>query len=349
MPKELKAIHYVNQFFGQIGGEESADTGVQIKSGPVGPGLILDEALGQRASIEYTIICGDNYFNESTESAMQEIMGIIEEHKPDLFFAGPAFNAGRYGVACGAICAQVKKQIGIPAITAMFEENPGRELYAPDLFILKAPDNARKMAETVKRMAEFAYKIYDGTLERDPETEGFYERGWMVAKKYEDMASKRVVDMLLKKVAGEPFKTEIFMMKNEKIDPPAPVGSLKEATVLFATDGALCPQGNPDGMKVGDSVVFHEYSIDGVNTLSKDGYTCVHGGFDTSFVKENPNRLIPLDAMRTLENEGVTKFHNAFLSTSGLVTGVVASAKMGREMAQYVKDHNIDAVILTST
>lgn len=349
MPEKLKVIHYLNQFFGQIGGEESADTGVQIKSGAIGPGLILEKALGERAMIEYTIICGDNYFNENAESAMQEIMSFVAAHQPDLFFAGPAFNAGRYGVACGAVCAQVKKQIGIPAITAMFEENPGRELYASDLFILKAPDNARKMAETVTAMAAFAYKMIDGTLERNPETEHFFERGWMVVKKYEDMASKRVVDMLLRKVKGEDFKTEMLMPENKKVDPPAPLKNLKAATVLLATDGALCPQGNPDGMKVGDSVVFNEYSIEGLDTLSEADYTCVHGGFDTSFVKDNPNRLIPLDAMRVLENEGVTKFHNAFLSTSGLVTGVVASTKMGKEMAQYVKDHNIDAVILTST
>jgi len=349
MPDKLRVVHYINQFFGQIGGEEAAGTGISVENAPVGPGLILDKALGERADVVCTIICGDNYFNENTEAALEEVVTIIKQQKPDMVFAGPAFNAGRYGVACGAICAEVKKELGIPAVTAMFEENPGREIYATDIFILKAPGNARKLSETVVRMAEFGYKLLDGTLERDPETEGFYERGWMVLKKYDDMASKRVVDMILKKVSGEPFKTEIGMPKNEKIESPVPVPDLKGAVVLLATDGALCPQGNPDGMKVGDSVVFYEYSIEGKDSLTKEEYTCVHGGFDTSFVKDNPNRLVPLDAMRALENEGATKFHNAFLSTSGLVTGVVASSKMGREMVEYVKDHNIDAVILTST
>jgi glycine reductase len=346
---KLRVVHYVNQFFGQIGGEEAADTGVQTVSGAVGPGLGLAKALGTRAEIVCTIICGDGYFNENAETALSEVMSVISEHNPDMFFAGPAFNAGRYGVACGMICAEVKKRLGIPAVTAMFEENPGREIYATDIFILKAPNNARKMADTVSRMAVFGYKLLDGTIERNPEEEGFFERGWMVLQKHEDMASKRAVDMLLNKVAGKPFKTEIPMPLNEKADAPPPLMDLKGAVVLLATDGALCPQGNPDGVRVGNSVVYNEYSIEGKDSLTKEEYTCVHGGFDTSYVLEDPNRLVPLDAMRALENEGVTRFHGAFLSTSGLVTGIAASTKMGREMAAYVKDHNIDAVILTST
>ena len=349
MPEKLRVVHYINQFFGQIGGEEAAGVGVKAEPRPIGPGLALASALGQRAEIVCTVICGDNYFNENTEAALAEIIDLVEEYKPDMFFAGPAFNAGRYGIACGAICAAIKKQLRIPAVTAMFEENPGREIYSTDIFILKAPDNARKMAETVSRMAEFGYKLLDGALKLDPEGEGFFERGWMVIKKHEEMASKRAVDMLLKKISGQKFETEIPMPVNESVDAPPPLTGLKDAVVLMATDGALCPQGNPDGMRVGASSVYYEYSIDGKDRLAKEDYTCVHGGFDRSFILDDPHRLVPLDAMRCLEKEGVTKFHNSFLSTSGLVTGVVASTKMGRDMVAYVKDHNIDAVILTST
>jgi len=41
-----------------------------------------------------------------------------------LVIAGPAFNAGRYGTACGAICAAVQQELKIPAVTAMFPEIP---------------------------------------------------------------------------------------------------------------------------------------------------------------------------------------------------------------------------------
>ena len=349
MAEKLRVVHYINQFFGQIGGEEAASIGLRTEAGPIGPGIGLQAALGDRAEIVMTIICGDNTIAEQLERVTDEIVEIIREQKSHMFFAGPAFNAGRYGVACGALCTAVKKKLGIPAVTAMYAENPGRELYAPEIVILKSGDNARKMTETVDKMARIGYKLLDGTLELDPEKEGFFERGWMVMKKYEDMVSKRAVDMMLDKFYGRPFKSEIPMPAEDQVNAPAPVADLKQATVLLATDGGLCPAGNPDNMRVGGSVIFSEYLTDGLETLSKDAYTCVHGGFDRTYVLEDPNRLIPLDAMRALEKAGVTQFHNAFLSTSGLATGIVPSTEMGKRMVAYVKNHNISAVILTST
>jgi glycine/betaine/sarcosine/D-proline reductase family selenoprotein B len=51
---------------------------------------------------------------------------MVKEESPDLFIAGPAFNAGRYGVACGTICDAVKKELGIPVLTGMYDREPRR-------------------------------------------------------------------------------------------------------------------------------------------------------------------------------------------------------------------------------
>jgi glycine reductase len=60
--------------------------------------------------------------------------------------------------------------------------------------------------------------------------------------------------------------------------------------------------------------------------------------------------LVPLDAMRELEREGVIgKLHDEFISTSGLANPLSNTRRMGREMAERVKQLGIDAVILTST
>ena len=40
-----KVVHYINQFYAQIGGEEHADQVPLLKKGPVGPGLALQKAL----------------------------------------------------------------------------------------------------------------------------------------------------------------------------------------------------------------------------------------------------------------------------------------------------------------
>ena len=74
MSGPLRVVHYVNQFFGGIGGEEQADVGVsRARPAPSGPGRALEAALGDGARIEATIICGDNFASERADDAARAI------------------------------------------------------------------------------------------------------------------------------------------------------------------------------------------------------------------------------------------------------------------------------------
>ncbi len=349
MTKKLRVVHYINQFFAQLGGEDTASIGIQVFEKPMGPGIGIGQELGERGEIVATIVCGDNHIAEHLEAVTAEILEIIKTYKPDLFFAGPAFNAGRYGVACGSLCAAVKKELGIPAVTGMYQENPGVEIFKSDLFILKTGDNARKMKLDTRRMVDFALKLYENRVEGNPEEEEFYERGWMKAVKLEKMASQRAADMLLDKYYGRPYFSEIYLPEKDEVEKPAPIKDLSTAEIVFITDGGLYPADNPDKMAPASSKTFHAYSVEGKDFLKKEDYTIIHNGYDTSFLLEDPNRIVPVDAMRVLEKEGVARMHNAFLSTTGLTTNVTNSTAIGRGMAAYIKSHAIDAAILTST
>ena len=121
----LKVVHYINQFFAQIGGEEKADYPAELRAGEIiGPGSAFQAAFGDEAEIIATIVCGDSYFNENIDKAKADILEMVKSQEPDLFIAGPAFNAGRYGVACGTITDAVLNELGIPALTGMYVENP---------------------------------------------------------------------------------------------------------------------------------------------------------------------------------------------------------------------------------
>ena len=85
----------------------------------IGPGMAFQQAFGDEAEIIGMIVCGDSYFNENADKAKADILAWVKELSPDLFIAGPAFNAGRYGVACGTIAAAVQKELGIPSLTGM--------------------------------------------------------------------------------------------------------------------------------------------------------------------------------------------------------------------------------------
>ena len=110
---KIRVVHYINQFFANIGGEEKADYPAELRVGEVvGPGLALAQKFGDEAEIVATIVCGDSYFNENLEKAKAEILEMVKGQNADLFIAGPAFNAGRYGVACGTVCDMIKEELG---------------------------------------------------------------------------------------------------------------------------------------------------------------------------------------------------------------------------------------------
>ena len=48
MAEGLRVVHYLNQFFGGIGGEDKASERPQIRNGAVGPGRVLQETLKER-------------------------------------------------------------------------------------------------------------------------------------------------------------------------------------------------------------------------------------------------------------------------------------------------------------
>lgn len=84
---------------------------------------------------------------------------MVKSQNPDLFIAGPAFNAGRYGVACGTIAKAVQDNLNIPVLTGMYVENPGADMFKKDVYIVATKNSAAGMRDAVKTMAPFALKL----------------------------------------------------------------------------------------------------------------------------------------------------------------------------------------------
>src|SRR5262245_37775982 len=146
----MKVLHYLNQFFAAIGGEEKAGQEVLFIPRAVGLGGAIENNLKDRG-IEYaTLACGDNYFHEEEEKALTMIRATLEQFKPDLFLAGPAFNAGRYGLACAKVCSWVRDNWHIPAITGMHEDNPGTKEIGRHVFVIQTGASAASMQESLK-------------------------------------------------------------------------------------------------------------------------------------------------------------------------------------------------------
>lgn len=347
---KYRIVHYLNQFFGGIGGEEKAGFEPEVREEKIGPGLALAQALGEDYEIVATVICGDNYFGENLDLATETILGMVEKYSPDVFVAGPAFNAGRYGVACGTICRAVEEKLGIPVLTGMYEENPGADMFKKDVITVQTGNSAATLRKCLPKIANLIKKMATGEEILGPSIEGYLERGIRVNYFAEKRGATRGMDMLIKKMAGEPFETDLPMPKFDRVAPAAPVADMKHAKIAVVTSGGVVPQGNPDHIESSNATKYGVYSIAGMDRLSPEEFTTIHGGYDRQFVMENPNLVVPLDVLRKLEREGeFGELVDYFCATTGTGTATGSAAKFGDEIGKRFVDEHVDGVILVST
>ena len=347
---KYKIVHYLNQFFAGICGEEMADYKPEVREGVVGPGGALAAALGPDYEIVATVICGDNYFGENLDEATDTIIEMVKKYEPNVFVAGPAFNAGRYGVACGTICKAVEERLGIPVLTAEYEENPGTDMFKKDVIIVKTGNSSADMKNAIPTMANLIKKMATGEEILGPAIECYHERGIRVNYFAEKRGSERGLEMLIKKMKGEPFETDLPRPKFDRVDPAEPIKDIKHATIAVVTSGGVVPQGNPDHIESSNATKFGEYSIAGKDSMSPDEFTTIHGGYDRQFVMANPNLVVPLDVLRELEKAGeFGKLYDSFFTTTGTGTATGSAAKFGDAIGKKLKEDGVDGVILVST
>ncbi|MCC6174253.1 MAG: glycine/betaine/sarcosine/D-proline family reductase selenoprotein B [Chloroflexi bacterium] len=349
MSEPIRVVHYLNQFFGGFGAEEKANTPVEIRDGPLGPGRALQQALGEQATIAATLVGGDNYMSEHQDAALATLRAALADLCPDVLVAGPAFDAGRYGVACGEVC-KLAGELGIPAVTAMYPENPGVPLFHRDVPIVPTSANAAGMAAAVAALARLVLKLGQGEPLGPADADGYLGRGIRVAGRRTEPGHRRAVAMLHAKLAGRPFATELPIHATEAVTPASPIADLSKMTLALITTGGLVPKGNPDRLSAANSRQWYRYSIEGLDLLSATDWDCVHRGFYTAIVKENPNYIVPLHVVRHLERAGaIGGVYPWFFSTSGVGTPDSYSKPMGQEMAAELKQAGVDAALLVAT
>lgn len=349
MSKKYKVVYYLNQFFGQIGGEDKAGIEPFTEAKAIGPAQGFEGALAE-AEVAGTVVCGDNYFNENKE-ALPTILEMVSEYDPDLLVAGPAFNAGRYGMACAEVCKAVKKELGIPTITAMYPENPGVEVAKKYAYIIKTVDSAAGMRKALPDMANIAAKLLKGEEIGRPADENYIPQGRRKTVFSDKRGSLRAVEMLIARLKGEDYKTELPMPEFDEVEAAAAVKDLTKANIALVSTGGIVPKDNPDHLESASATKFGEYSFAGVDDLKEDTeFFTIHGGYDPVYANEDPNRVVPLDVLRDFEKDGtIGKLHDKYYVTTGTGTAVANGEKFGKEIGKKLQADGVDAVILTST
>ena len=221
----------------------------------------MQQALGEHGEVVATIFCGDNFFAEQQAQTIDQLIQRIAEYKADLLIAGPAFESGRYGVACGAICQAAQQRLGIVAVAGMDpEKRRSGSLPQERLHHRLRCSSVAKMAPMLQRMAALGLKLARRLPIGRPNDEGYLARGIKRNEFAAKPPAERAVDMLLAKIRGEAFQSEIATPKFASSKPAAPLRDLSSAVIALVTDGGLVPEGNPGQHRARPSDALYQHS-----------------------------------------------------------------------------------------
>lgn len=349
-----RVMHFMNQFFAGIGGEAKADEPVNFREGAVGPGKRLQAVLGNSIEIVITVYCGDDYFTNHRDEVLGRVMQIAKDYNVNILVAGPAFASGRYGFTCVEVCHFLTTSLNLDCVAGMHIENPGligyKQYKDRRVFIFPAAKDVSGMEDTLSRMAHFVSKLAVGSAIGSASEEGYIPRGIRVIEVVNRTGVERAVEMLLNQHSGRSFTTEIPIESLDEIPVPPPISNLGNACLALVCEPGVVPFGNPDGFKNHRNTQWRKYSIDKMNSMKDAKWEVRHGGFDTSFMSDNPNYGVPLDVSRELERAKVfDRLYPYFYVTGGCSGFISVMERIGREMASDMKAEGVSAALLVST
>jgi len=346
----MRIVHYLNQFFAGIGGEEHADMPPGSRPGAVGPGLALQKLLGGNGEIVGTVFCGDGLIGDRPDVVVPDIVTLIDAFAPDVVVAGPAFGAGRYGLGCARVCAAVGARLRIAALAAMAPDNVAVELHRREIVIVPTTATAVGMPGALAAMARLALRLGRGESLGPAAIDGYVPRGRRMNTWAQASASARAVALLQARLRGEPFSTEVPLPRYDRVAPPPPVADPARMRLALVTECGLVPAGNPDHLEWVRASKWLRYGLDGVDDLARGDYEVAHGGYDAAFAVEDPDRLVPVDAVRELARSGeIGEVLDAYYVTCGNHGVLGQMATHAREIAADLRRQHVDAVLLVAT
>ena len=204
------------------------------------------------------------------------------------------------------------------------------------------------MRTVLPRMSDLASRLGAGEAPGAPEDDGYLPRGLRRNRIAERSGADRAIELLLARIAGD-VRTEVSPPE-DSVEAPEPVADLSRATLALVTEAGCVPQGNPDRLPSRRAHGWLRYELTGVGSMNAEAYETVHAGFDTGAANADPNRLVPLAAVRELEEEGrIGRLHDALYTTTGVDTPLAAARTFGQEIGFELREAGVEAVLLTGT
>jgi len=152
------------------------------------------------------------------------------------------------------------------------------------------------------------------------------------------------------RLRGEAYASELVVSQLDRVPAASPVADLAQATLGIVTTSGIVRAGNPEGIESWRATKWARYPLEGLEALSPEAFTCVHGGYDNRHIRADPHRAVPLDVLRRYARDGrIGRLHETLYTTVGNVMPVERARRLGREVAHELRDVGVQAVLLTAT
>ena len=350
----VKLIHVLNQFFAGVGGEDKADIPIGLKEEPIGAARGLQQQVGHHAQVIATLFFGDNYFHQYSSRTLAAALQEVRRLGPQVVVAGPAFGAGRYGLACVELCQTFAETLSVPCVTAMHPENPAvatyRDYHNPKVYLLPTAETAAGMTAALADLGRFACRLGSGESLGSAHDEGYLSRGIRQPALANRPGVDRAIDMLLAKCRNEPRVTELPMEAWDQTTPARAISDLKKATIAVITTSGVVPWGNPDQFRTFRNTYWRKYNIAGAQSMDPGRWEAVHGGYDVSYMNQNPHYGVPLDALRAAEDHRmIAKLYPFYYVVPGNQGAPSVIRRIGQEIANDLREEGVDGSLLVST
>jgi glycine/betaine/sarcosine/D-proline reductase family selenoprotein B len=161
---------------------------------------------------------------------------------------------------------------------------------------------------------------------------------------------QRALDMLLAKLHGHPFTTEVPIYTPERVTPAAALPDLSHARIGLVTTGGLVRKGNPEQQVAASATRYHRHSVKELEALSGDDWEAFHAGYFNHIVNSNPNYILPLNFLRELERgKEIGEVYEWIYALPGVSTPVAVATRLGRGIAEDLKSGGVNAALLVAT
>jgi glycine reductase complex component B subunit gamma len=232
----------------------------------------------------------------------------------------------------------------------MHPENPGASGARRGLYIVPTGASTTSMQAALEALAPLARRLGRGEALGLAEVDGYMPRG---ARRVHDRGRpgyQRALDMLLDKLHGRPYRSEVPYAAPERVAPAAPIPDLARARIAMVTTGGLVRKGNPDRQVSANAVRYHRHTVSELESLSPKEWEAYHAGYFNHLVNSNPNYILPLSFLRDLERQGkVGRVHDHIYALPGVSTPVAVAAGHGRNIAADLKAAGVDGALLVAT